>query len=165
MLNHLPIVGFVLMVPVLVLAIVLRRADYKRAALLGVAAVGILTLPAFWTGEPAEEGIEHLPGVSESLIEAHEEAAELALILALVTAGIAAASWIATRKSDELLKFAMPVVTIAALGTTGVMAWVGHEGGKIRHPEINGALTAEASALPDANGQSARDEDDERDDD
>lgn len=142
MLNHLPVVGFVLMLPVLVLTWVFGKADFRRAGMLGVVVVGLLALPAYLTGEPAEEGIEHLAGVSESTIEVHEEAAEVALVLALVTAGLAAAAWVATRRSDRLLGVAMPVVTLAALATTGVMAWVGHEGGKIRHPEIGDATSA-----------------------
>ena len=158
MLNHLPIVGFFLMLPVLMFALWTQKVDYKRVALLGVSVMGLLSLPAFFTGEPAEEGIEHLAGVSESLIEDHEEAAELALILALVTAGLASASWIASRKNSSLLKWAMPVVTVAALGTSGVMAWVGHEGGKIRHPEISG--TQKTTAI-DATQEDQESEDDD----
>ena len=158
MLNHLPIVGFFLMLPVLMFALWTQKVDYKRVALLRVSVMGLLSLPAFFTGEPAEEGIEHLAGVSESLIEDHEEAAELALILALVTAGLASASWIASRKNSSLLKWAMPVVTVAALGTSGVMAWVGHEGGKIRHPEISG--TQKTTAI-DATQEDQESEDDD----
>jgi hypothetical protein len=159
MLNHVPIVGFFLMLPVLILTLLTKRVDYKRTALLGVSVIGLLALPAFYTGEPAEEGIEHMPGVSERLIEDHEEAAELALILALVTAGLATMSWIATGKNSTLLKWAMPLVTFAALGTSGTMAWVGHEGGKIRHPEINGT-TNTSSIDAQKNGASEDDDDD-----
>jgi hypothetical protein len=160
MLNHVPIIGFFLMLPVLFLTLLSKRVDYKRIALLGVSVIGLLALPAFFTGEPAEEGVEHMPGISENLIKAHEEAAELALILALVTAGLATVSWIATRKNSTLLTWAMPVVTIAALGTSETMAWVGHEGGKIRHPEING--TTNTSSI-DAQKDGVTEEEDDDD--
>lgn len=160
-LNHLPIVGFVLMTPLLILAIFSQRSEYKRLALLGATAVGLLALPAFWTGEPAEEGIEDMPGVSEPLIEAHEEAAEVALTLALVTAGIAAAAWIATRRGDKLLTLAMPLVTVAALATTGTMAWVGHEGGKIRHPEIAGKTSVTPAQGETGEGREAGEDQDD----
>ena len=35
----------------------------------------------FLTGEPAEEVVGHLPGISEQAIEEHEEAAEVAAIV------------------------------------------------------------------------------------
>ncbi len=161
MLNHVPIVGFFLMLPVLILTFFTKRVDYKRFALLGVIVIGLLALPAFFTGEPAEEGVEQMPGISENLIKAHEEAAELALILALVTAGLATVGWIATRKNSTLLTWAMPVVTIGALGTSGTMAWVGHEGGKIRHPEIIGTThTSSIETTKDGAEESIDDDDD-----
>lgn len=136
LLNHFPIVGFFLLIPLLLLTLITRRNDYKRLALLATSVVGLLVLPAFWTGEPAEEGVEHLSGIAEAQIEAHEEAGEVALALALTTAGLAGTSWFLSRRREAVLRLAMPIVTLAAIGTAGVMAWVGHEGGKIRHPEI-----------------------------
>lgn len=39
-------------------------------------------VPTYLTGEPAEEAVEHLPGVVKDLIEIHEERALIALIVA-----------------------------------------------------------------------------------
>jgi hypothetical protein len=139
-LNHLPIVGFVLFVPVILLACFTRRSDYKRMALLAATFLGLLVLPAFWSGEPAEDIMEQQAGVSETLIEQHEESAELALVAALATSGFAALSWLVTRKKKVWLARATSGTAVAVILTSGLMAWVGHEGGKIRHPEIsNGA--------------------------
>ncbi len=47
---------------------------------LGVMVLAALfIIPVYLTGEPAEDGIVGLPGVSKALIEQHAEAAELAL--------------------------------------------------------------------------------------
>ena len=62
--NHLPIIGFVLFIPVILLAAFTRRSDYKRLALLAATFIGLLALPAFWTGEPAEDTLERQAGVS-----------------------------------------------------------------------------------------------------
>ena len=38
--------------------------------------VGVSVVPVYFSGEPAEGKIEHLPGVTEKNIHNHEEAAE-----------------------------------------------------------------------------------------
>lgn len=135
--NHLPIIGFVLFVPVILMASFTKRSDYKRLALLAATFLGLLALPAFWTGEPAEDTLEGQAGISEKLIEEHEEAAELALVAALGTSGLAALGWLLSRRKESWLAPATSGTALAVILTTGLMAWVGHEGGKIRHPEIS----------------------------
>lgn len=141
-LNHLPIIGFVLFIPVIGMACITKRSDYKRMALLAATILGLLVLPAFWTGEPAEETLEKFADVPEAQIEAHEESAELALVAALLTSGIAGLGWLLSRKNEAKLVVATPVTALAVLLTSGLMGWVGHEGGKIRHPEISAPLQA-----------------------
>ena len=138
-LNHLPVVGFILMTPLVLLATIRCASEYRRLALMGVFLVSLLSLPAYFTGEPAEEGVEDLPGIEEKFIHDHEEAAEKALILALVTGALAGGAWFLTRKSTQLLGVAMPLVSFASVLTAAAMAWTGHEGGLIRHPEIRSA--------------------------
>ena len=139
MLNHLPIAAFVFLSPILTYLLIAKRIELQKVALIGLALASLLSLPAFWTGEPAEEGIEHRAGVSESLIEAHEEAAELALWFVLITGAGAAGVWIGARKSDRVLKRFLPPLLLLSWVSTGLLARAGHEGGKIRHPEISGS--------------------------
>jgi hypothetical protein len=47
----------------------------KRISLGIFIIVALLAIPAYLTGEPTEELVENLPGVSKSSIEQHEEAA------------------------------------------------------------------------------------------
>jgi len=135
--NHLPVVGFVGVVLALAVAIKLQSHDIKRFVLLATTIVGLSALAPYWTGEDAEEVIEDLPGVSEDLIHEHEERSELATVFAVVTAVAAAAAFALQRKRPETLKVSMPVVFVLSLISAGVMGSAAHEGGKIRHPEIN----------------------------
>ena len=81
--NHLPIGGALLSVPLVVLALAFRNErGFLIAATLALTLTGAGALAAMQTGEPAEDAIEHLPGVAESLIDAHEERAEIATYLA-----------------------------------------------------------------------------------
>jgi hypothetical protein len=117
--NHLPIIGFVLFVPIILMACFTGRSDYKRLALLAVTFLGLLALPAFWTGEPAEDTLEKQAGVSENLIKQHEQSAELALIATLATSGFAALAWFVTKRKEAWLAPATSGTAIAVILTTG----------------------------------------------
>ncbi|MCC6557563.1 MAG: hypothetical protein IT372_31815 [Polyangiaceae bacterium] len=183
--THLPIVGAALAIPLLGLAL-LRGADRGalRAAALVLVLSGAGALLSLWSGEPAEEMVEHLPGISEAAIEAHEERAEVAAALAVIAAlaGAGAVYLVERRKMAP----GAPVLgaLAAALLSAGAMAWTGASGGAIRHPEIGGAAAsaageghrageaAEAGRAAPARGEAAedpsrggRDRSKERDDD
>ncbi|HET9241054.1 MAG TPA: hypothetical protein VFO10_27565 [Oligoflexus sp.] len=158
--NHLPIIGFVLFVPIILMASFTRRSDYKRLALLAAMFLGLLALPAFWTGEPAEDTLERQAGISENLIEQHEESAELALVAALATSGLAALGWLVSRKKEAWLVPATRGTAMAVILTTGLMAWVGHEGGKIRHPEITNTTPSLSTQDQNVSIQNKNDDDD-----
>ena len=136
MLNHMPVVGFILLTPILLLVAFRGDNRLRKLALMGTFAISLLALPAYWTGEPAEDGIEHLPGVSKHLIHEHEEVAEKALVLSLMTGALALGGLYLARKNETSLRLATNLVLASSLLTSLVMAKTGHEGGKIRHPEI-----------------------------
>ena len=43
-----------------------------------LASVAVISIPVYFTGEPAKQAIERLAGTSEEVIERHEEAAQFA---------------------------------------------------------------------------------------
>jgi len=135
--NHLPIMGSFLAVPVLILALWRRQEPYVfAAAALLLALGGVGAVVADQTGDRAEEAVEDLPGVSEHLIHEHEERAEVAVPLAVVTglAGLAVLGWSLRRREVSLP--AGGVVLVLAVATAGVAAWTGQAGGLIRHTEL-----------------------------
>ncbi|MFZ4713731.1 MAG: hypothetical protein ACOYL6_08475 [Bacteriovoracaceae bacterium] len=91
--NHVPLAGMLFSIPLLAFAW-WRKSDI--VALIGLITVfisGLICIPTFLTGEPAEEIIEHSTGASENLIEKliklHEEAAEKAIWVIGISAAIA----------------------------------------------------------------------------
>jgi hypothetical protein len=134
--NHLPVIGFIGAVGALIAASIIRSSDVKRFVLALTAVAGLSSLPALWTGEPAEEVVEHLPGIDEALIHEHEEAAEFATVLAVVTAVVAAGALFYQMRRPESLKKSVPGVLFLSLVTVAAMGKTAHDGGKIRHPEI-----------------------------
>ncbi len=136
MLNHLPIGGMLIAVPILLVAWWRKSDPLARPGLFIVLLSGIITIPTFLSGKPTEELIEHLPEISENLIEIHEEVAEKAIWLigaaalgALVSLGI-------SFKKQSLPKWATPLVTVLATLSLVILAWTNNLGGQIRHPEI-----------------------------
>lgn len=140
-LNHLPVFGILFGFVVLALGVWRRNESWTRLALGVLVVVGITAALAMLTGEGAEEAVEHLPGVSESIIHEHEEAAELtALITYALGAGALVALWVFRRRAiPRMLSVLALVFTMA---TTGFVAYTAHLGGQIRHTEIRGGAVA-----------------------
>ena len=111
----------------------------------------LCTIPAFATGEGAEETIENIPGISEQLIEAHEETAETFAILSYLLGAISLlglwANW--QKKSFATL------LSFSAMIFCGVVLFfakqTGTTGGEIRHTEIrsDGSINQSSSEPED----------------
>jgi hypothetical protein len=102
LLGHLPVIGTIFGVLLLLLALLRKSEELKRVSLGVFVFTALIVLPVYFTGEPAEEVVEHLPGVAEPLIERHENAALFALLIAGVT-GIAALIWLIIFRRAERL--------------------------------------------------------------
>jgi hypothetical protein len=136
--THLPIAGTFLGIPLLLLAL-LRRSDagaaIAAAIVLGSSAVGAVI--AEESGEGAEHTAEQLPDVTEALIEAHEERAEVAVPVA-VLAGLLAVGAAGARvwRPGTVATVATGAALAVTLASAGTMALVGQSGGRIRHTEV-----------------------------
>jgi hypothetical protein len=137
MLNHLPVVGMGFAVCLLAYGIVRRSQELTKAGMGALVIVALLAIPAYLTGEPAEETAERLPGVTEQVIEPHEDAAKVAFALTLAVGALALAVLGVFRGKEPPVAMALGV-TALALAAAGTMAWTANLGGKIRHPEIRG---------------------------
>lgn len=142
--NHLPIVGFAIGVLLLIATLIFRGdRGVFLASLIVIVMSGAGGLAAQFTGEPAEEVVEGLPDVPESLVGAHEDAAKFATIVASITTvlGIVIAV-VVFRRDGNIPWIATTTLLVATVTTSAAMAWTGSTGGKIRHTEIrDGAVT------------------------
>ncbi|MGH7696448.1 MAG: hypothetical protein ACRENH_15790, partial [Gemmatimonadaceae bacterium] len=80
LLNHVPVIGAALGSGLLAYALVRRNSELAKVAFILLSALGLLAVAVFFTGEPAEEAIEHLPGFSGAITEEHEELARLSTV-------------------------------------------------------------------------------------
>lgn len=145
MLNHFPLAGMLGALLILALGRWSKNEILTRTGLALVVLTGALTLPTFLTGEPAEKAIEHLPGISESLIEAHEEAAEKIVWLVGVAATVSAAGLVQAFRKGIAPRWAVMGVFGLGIATAVSLAWVNNLGGRISHPEIRGRTMTSVS--------------------
>lgn len=136
LINHFPIIGTVLGILFLVVALVRQSRDLQRAILGYFILIALLALPVYLTGGPAADLIEELPGVSESAIEQHEEAALIALVAVEVSGVLAAGGLFFFRRRATIPTWFVSLLLLLSIAVGGWMAWTANLGGQIRHPEI-----------------------------
>ena len=79
LINHFPIILSVVGTAVLVVAMLTNRRDMWIYAVVTLTFAGLTVYPAFFSGDEAHEVLEHKWYVVRSMIDDHEESAELAL--------------------------------------------------------------------------------------
>lgn len=135
LLNHLPVVGAFLGVVLLGFALLRRNSEMGKFALGLFAALATIAVVVFFTGEPAEELVEELPGFSDTITERHEELARISTI-AMVGFGLLGIGALAVLRRRVLPRWVMAAGFVVALGIAGLMGATANLGGQIRHTEI-----------------------------
>ncbi|MDM7461854.1 MAG: hypothetical protein P3X24_009455 [bacterium] len=144
MLNHLPVMGTLFSLLLLAWAVLRRSPELLKIALVAVLLAGLSSVPTYLTGEPAEEVIEHMPGVDEAFIEEHESMGKFALWSGVGLAIVAVVALGAGLRNPNRLILGAAVAWLVNALVFGVMGYTAHLGGMIRHPEIRGSTTAAA---------------------
>ncbi|GFZ79533.1 hypothetical protein GCM10011531_06700 [Aquaticitalea lipolytica] len=134
--NHLPIVGVLIGFLVLLAGFVIKKPQVKNTAL-GIFIFSALTaIVAFLTGEGAEEIVENLPGISETLIHKHEEFAELFLTVMLILGSVSLITLFFEYKKLPFSKYGFIAVLLLSMTSIVISKNVGTSGGEITHIEI-----------------------------
>src|SRR5919109_425427 len=89
LLNHFPTLGFGIGMGLLFLALAAKNSEMKRASFVIFVLIGLLTIPTYMTGKAAQQAITGQDGVSEPLMQAHQDAALLALVFMELTGFVA----------------------------------------------------------------------------
>ena len=139
-LTHVPVILSMSGLVVLIVAMIKRNDTLTKTAFYFLLFAGISAVPVFFTGEGAEEAVETMPGVTESVIESHEELAKFAFGVVGAAAILSLAGLLFYQKT-AVRKFIQPLVLLLALATSGIMAVTAHLGGQVRHTEIRSGFT------------------------
>jgi hypothetical protein len=136
--NHFPIIGTVVGLGLFLISMIGKNEDLRRASLIIFAAMALLAIPTFFSGNGAEGAIKKLPGVSEAMIERHQGAAMLALLFMEITGAFSVAALWKSQGTSRPAKWnwSLSAVLLFSAISVCLMARVGTTGGDIRHPEI-----------------------------
>ena len=144
-LNHVPVIGMAFGILLLLVAVVRRSEELKRVSLGFFVVLAVLALPTYFTGEPAADLVQSLPGVSTQLIGQHQDAALVALIGVGILGLVALGGLIRYRQAVALPSWLMATAFVLALAVGGWLAWTANLGGQIRHSEIRAEAKAGTS--------------------
>lgn len=134
--NHLPIIIPIIGLLILIGGIILKSDVVKRTAYSIFIIGAITTIPAFLTGEGAEEIAEELPGVTHHFIHEHEEVAETFALLSYLLGGISLIGLWSNWKGKSLSKASTYVTAVLSLLVIAMARETGTTGGEIIHTEI-----------------------------
>ncbi len=141
--NHLPIIFPIVGIIILLIGVFTKSEVSKRNAYTIFILGAIASIAAMATGEGAEEAVENISGVSESLIKTHEEAAELFAGLSYLLGGVSLIALISNLRNFGINKLMPFVVLIITAATLYFAQEAGRTGGEIRHTEIRSGATVQ----------------------
>ncbi len=150
LINHVPTVGTIVALGVLLLGFAKRSEEMRRGALALFFAIALVSLPTYMTGYSAQKAIKDRPGISNALIQRHQSAALFALIFMEATGVVAWFGLWQGRKPTGASRWNAPVVLLLATVTIGLMASAANIGGQISHPEIMSPGEVPAGAIAPA---------------
>jgi uncharacterized membrane protein len=133
--NHFPVVLSVSALAVTILALLVGRRGLWLTAMGALTAAGLFVYPVHFTGDKAQHALRDPWFVHAGAIEAHDNAAGIAMVVILIVGAFAAYSWWRSLKSPgELIPGWMRAgVLVGSLGAVGTVTYTAYLGGKIIH--------------------------------
>ena len=138
LLNHVPTIGTILGLGLLLMGFVRRNDHLKKVSLEVFFVIAVATIPVYVSGTAGAEALKGQTGVSEAAIANHQDAALNAFVLMELTAFAAWLGLWQLRRTGRTSAAMMGTIVILSITTVAVMAWAANLGGGIRHPEILG---------------------------
>ncbi len=163
-LTHFPIIGTLIGIVVLAYGIIIKNDLVKKIALVMFVVMAVATIPVFLSGEEAEETVEHIAGIPEAVIEAHEELAETAIWFMGLLGVLSLVTFAGMIKNQSFANSLTLATLVLSLITAGIFLKLGNLGGQIRHAEIRADYTA-GTPVENGEGSSYQGEYDDDDDD
>jgi uncharacterized membrane protein len=136
LLNHVPVIGTILGIFLLIVALLRKSEDLKKVSLSFFVVMAAVAVPAYLTGEPAEGIVRDLPGVSREMIEQHEEAALVALIVLVVLGLCCLACLYFFRRAPAMPTWVVAALLVLSIGAGCLMAYTANLGGQVHHQEL-----------------------------
>ncbi len=140
MVNHLPVIGAFVALGLVLWALLKGSRELMRLALGVTLLAGLSSYVAFFTGDEAHEQLEDMKGYDHDRTHEHEEAAEAAMIVMLVTGGLGGVGLFVSRGDRKVPGWASGLVTVGLLASSAAVVRAALLGGAISHVEVRQPL-------------------------
>jgi len=144
--NHVPTIGSVAALGVLLLGYVRRNEHLKHVGLEVLFIVALLTLPVYVSGAAGYFEIRERPGVSVDTMKLHQDVALFGFIWMMIAGFVAWTALWTWRRHGRPGRGLVPAATLLLVMSLVVMGRAANLGGEIRHPEILSGGVASAPA-------------------
>lgn len=136
LLNHVPTVGAAIGLGLFLLSLIRKNDPLQRASLELFFVIALLALPAYLSGNAAQEVVKSRPDVSGAMIATHQDAALPAFVFMEITGAFAWLGLWRFRRISRPARWNVSAVLLLSIVTLALMARTATLGGEIRHPEI-----------------------------
>ena len=136
LLNHLPVVGVLAGIPILLIGLLRNKSILTETALWIFLMSSVITVPVYFSGDNSEHEVEEYALVSEHELEEHEDWGKRSLWLGGALGILSLLGLFQIKRkpghSNKLIWsiFVFSLLTMVSHGITSM------EGGKIRRPEL-----------------------------
>ena len=150
LINHFPVVLSVVAFATTILAFLLRRRVLWQAAMAALTIAGLFIFPVHFTGDQADHALNDPWYIKPGTIEAHDNAAGIAMWVILIVGAFAAYSWWrSVKRPEEILPGWMRTgVFVGAIAALGTVTYTAYLGGKIIHEAPILHVPAAPAGLP-----------------
>jgi len=121
LMNHFPTIGFIVGLGLFVVGRTGRSEHTMRAGLVIFFLIALLAIPTYLSGKAAAQAIADRPGVSEALIERHQDSALLALLFMEATGFVAWLGLWQFRRFSQTARGSLSAVLLLAIVTLVLM--------------------------------------------
>jgi formate hydrogenlyase subunit 3/multisubunit Na+/H+ antiporter MnhD subunit len=136
LLNHIPILGTIFGLLLLIYGMWRNSDQIKRASLGAFILTALVTIPVYLSGDGAADIVGSLPGVSIDIIRQHDDSAGITLIAIEILGAVSLVSLWISRRLLELKRWMTLSALLLAVISSGLGAWTGNLGGQVHHPEV-----------------------------
>ncbi|MEP7064920.1 MAG: hypothetical protein ABI889_02695 [Gemmatimonadota bacterium] len=150
LINHFPVVLSVAALVAALGALITNRRGLWLNAMGLLTAAGLTVYPVHFTGDEADHALRDPWYIKGGVIDAHDNAAGLAMAILLIAGAIAAYGWWrALKRREEIIPTWMrAAVVVGALASFGSVAYAAYLGGKIIHDAPVLGLPEAPAGLP-----------------
>jgi uncharacterized membrane protein len=141
LLNHIPILGTLFGLLLLLYALVRGNDDIKKASFGVFVITSLITIPAFLSGLGAAAIVHDLTSGSEIIIEQHRQAALIMLVAVVLLGVVALLSLWLSRHSPNIRGWIVAAALALAVISAGLGMWAGNLGGQVRHTEVRAGFS------------------------